>query len=162
MEDPSGKMFWDTLLVLAEASLRQAVANEGASNAIKLLTQRLLCKESDAALVPGWLDARYGDAEAITSLAGQVAQQAGCNWQGIVGGREDQPNNSPLVDKQVAKQVMGTKRRVPSVLDMLVREPLGGAGTDVATSLAADTTGVVVGDGLVGNVHECCSARLWR
>ena len=77
MEDPDGKMSWDVLLVLAEASLRQAeanikqaVANEGTSIAIKLLCQRVRCMENDAALQSGWLDARYaanGNAEAIAS-----------------------------------------------------------------------------------------------
>ena len=44
---------------------------------------------------------------------------------------------------------MGMKRRVPSVLDLLIKESPGGAGTVVATSLDADTTEVVDGDGLV-------------
>ena len=130
MGDPDGRMFWDAFLVLAEASLRQA-------ETAKLLTQRLLCKENDAALQPGRLDA----AEVIAFLAGQIAQQADCKWLGTVGGREGQPNNSPLVDRQVGKQVMGTKRRVPSVLDLLIRGPPGGAVTDVAISLEDHVSG---------------------
>ena len=151
MEDPDDKMIWDALLRQAEANLRQAEANEGTSSTIKLLTQRMLRKENAAALEPARLEAWYaadGDAEAITSLAGQIALQADSCWQGIVGGREVQLNNPPLFDKQVDKHVVGTKRRVPSVLDLLVKEPPGGAGTDVAKSLEADTTDVVDADGL--------------
>ena len=39
--------------------------------------------------------------------------------------------------------------RVPYVFDLLIKESLGGAGTDVAISLEADTTDVVDGEGLV-------------
>lgn len=84
------------------------------------------------------------------SLAGQIAQQTDSNWLGIVGGREGQPNTRPLVGMQVGKQALGTKWRVPSVLNLLVKETPGGAGTDVATtSLDADTTDAGDGDGLV-------------
>ena len=65
-------MIWDALLRQAEANLRQAVANEGTSCAIKLLTQRLLCRENVAALEPDRFEAWHaadGDAGAITSLA---------------------------------------------------------------------------------------------
>ena len=159
MEDPDDKMIWDGLhgqaeanLRQAEANLRQPGANDGTSSAIKLLTQRLLCKESAPALEPDRLEAWFaanGDAEAITSFAGQIAQQADSNWLGTVGGREGRPNNPPLVDMQAGKHVMGTKSRAPSVLDLLIKESPGGAGTDVAISLEADTTDVVDGDGLV-------------
>ena len=151
MEDPDDKMIWDALLRQAEANLRQAEANEGTSSTIKLLTQRMLCKENAAALEPDRLEAWYaanGDAEAITSLAGQIALQADSSWQGTIGGREVQLNNPPVFDNQVDKHVVGTKRRVPSVLDLLVKEPPSGAGTDVAKSLEADTTEVVHEDGL--------------
>ena len=138
MEDFDDKMIWDALLRQAEANLRQAEANEGTSSTIRLLTQRMLCKENAAALEPDRLEAWYaanGDAEAITSLAGQIAQHADSSWQGTVGGREVQLNSSPLFDKQVSKHVVGTKRRVPSVLDLLIKEPPSGAVTDVAKSL---------------------------
>ena len=113
MGDPGDKMIWDALLRQAEANQRQAEANKGASSTIKLLTQRMLCKESAAALELDRLEAWYaasGDAEAITSLAGQIAQQADSCWQGTVGGREVQLNSSPLLDKQVSKHVVGTKK----------------------------------------------------
>ena len=83
MEDPDDKMIWDALLRQAEANLRQAEANEGTSSTIKLLTQRMLRKENAAALEPDRLEAWYaanGDAEAITSLAGQIALQADSSW----------------------------------------------------------------------------------
>ena len=73
----------------------------------------MLCKEKAAALEPDRLEAWYpanGDAQAITSLAGQIAQQADSCWLGTVGGREVQPNNPALFDKQVGKHVAGTKR----------------------------------------------------
>ncbi len=86
MEDPGDKMIWDAILRQAEANLRQAeanlrqaTANEGTSCAIKLLTQRLLCRESVAAVEPDRVDAWYaaeGDAAAIASSSGQFAQQA--------------------------------------------------------------------------------------
>ena len=68
MDDPDDKMVWEVLLRQAEANLKQAVANEGTSGAIRMLTQRLLCKGSAAALEPGRLEAGYaanGDAEAL-------------------------------------------------------------------------------------------------
>ena len=115
MEDPGDKMIWDALLRQAEANLRQAAANEGTSSAIKLLAQRLLCRESVAALEPDRFAAWHaadGDAEAITSLSRQIAQKAYCSWHGIVGGMEGQPNIPAVVDGQVGKQVMGTKKGV--------------------------------------------------
>ena len=92
MGDPDDKTLWEALLRQAEANLRQAEANvrqgkanvrqaeanEGTSSTIKLLTQRMLCKEEAAALEPDRLDAWYvadGDAETVTSLAGQIVQQ---------------------------------------------------------------------------------------
>ena len=132
MEDPGDKMIWDALLRQAEANLRQAeanlrqaTANEGTSSAIKLLTQRLLCRECVAAVEPDRVEAWYaadGDAEAIASLSGQIAQQAYCSWHGI----------PPVVDGQVGKQVMGVRRQVPSVLDLLMKVPTGGAVAGVA------------------------------
>ena len=97
MEDPEDKTIWDALLRQAganlrqaEANLRQAEANEGTSSTIKLLTQRMLCKEEAAALEPDRLDAWYaasGDAETVTSLAGQIVQQAVSCWQEADGGK---------------------------------------------------------------------------
>jgi hypothetical protein len=146
MEDPDDKMIWDALLRQAEANLRlsesilrQAVANEGTSSTIKLLTQRMLCKEEAAAVEPDRLDAWYaadGDAETVTSLAGQIVQQAVSCWQEAVGGRDVQHSSPPLIHKLVGKQVVGTKRRVPSVFDLLVKQPPNGAEIEVASTTA--------------------------
>ena len=143
MEDPDDKMIWDALLRQAEANLRlsesilrQAVANEGTSSTIKLLTQRMLCKEEAAAVEPDRLDAWYaadGDAETVTSLAGQIVQQAVSCWQEAVDVQHSSP---PLIHKLVGKQVVGTKRRVPSVIDLLVKQPPNGAEIEVASTTA--------------------------
>ena len=136
MEDPDDKTIWEALLRQADANLRlsesileKAVANEGTSSTIKLLTQRMLCKEEAAALEPDRLDAWYaadGDAETVTSLAGQIVQQAVSCWQEAVGGRDVQRSSPPLIHKLVGKHVVGTKRRVPSVFDLLVKQPPSG------------------------------------
>jgi hypothetical protein len=146
MEDFDDKMIWDALLRQAEANLRlsesilrQAVANEGTSSTIRQLTQRMLCKENAAALEPDRLDAWYaadGDAETVTSLAGQIVQQAGSCWPEAVGGRDVQHSSPPLIHKLVGKQVVGTKRRVPSVIDLLVKQPPNGAEIEVASTTA--------------------------
>ena len=94
MEDPGDKMICDALLRQAEANLRQAeanlrqaAANEGTSSAIKLFTQRLLCRESVAAVEPDRLEAWYaadGDArhpvEARMQLAATAYRRLGKLW----------------------------------------------------------------------------------
>ena len=153
MEDPDDKTIWEALPRQAEANLRQAEANvrqgeanvrqaganEGTSSTVKLLTQRMLCKEEAAALEPDRLDAWYaadGDAETVTSLAGQIVQQAVSCWQEAVGGRDVQRNSPPLIHKLVEKQAVGTKRRVPSVFDPLAKQPPNGAEIEVASTTA--------------------------
>ena len=71
-------MAWEALLKQAGAQLAHARANEEASHAMHLQTQRMLCKESAVDMEPDRLEAWYivaGDAESGTGIAKQIIQR---------------------------------------------------------------------------------------
>ena len=101
---------------------------------LHLHTQRRLCLESVVNVEPDRLEAWFvadGDAEAGAVIAEQIVQQAERIWQdkqptvettgglGNAGGRCPSPAAIPAVHANAAQPVVGTKRRVPSVLELL-------------------------------------------
>ena len=101
---------------------------------LHLHTQHWLCQKSVVDVEPDRLEAWFavdGDAEAGAVIAEQVVQQAESIWQdkqhivettgglGNGGGRCPSPAAITAVHANAAKPVVGTKRRVPSVFELL-------------------------------------------
>jgi hypothetical protein len=87
------------------------------------------------------------DAEAGAVIAEQIVQQAKGFWQDdqqTVGSTAALGNAG---GKHMGKQVVGTKRRVPSVFDLLVKQPPRGADIEVASITA------VSGSATSGDAH---------
>ena len=118
---------------LWEALLKQAQANLETAHAIRLQVQRKLSKESAAVMEPDRLESWYVaqcDAEAGAVIAEQIVHQA----EGLrhddqpnagseqelrnAGGIGASPDNAEALYAVVAKPIVGTKRREPSVLEL--------------------------------------------
>ena len=139
MGEHADKWIWETLLVQAvanlrqtQAFLRQSEANLETARTLHLHTQHKLCQESVVNVEPDRLEAWFvadDDAEAGTVIAEQIVQQAESIWQdkqatvGTTGGLGNAdgkcPSPAAAVHANAAKPVVGTKRREPSVLELL-------------------------------------------
>jgi hypothetical protein len=135
--------------LLWEALLKQAEANLETARAMHLHTQHRLCQGGVVDMEPDRLEAWFAadcDAEAGAVIAEQIVQQAKGFWQDdqqTVGSTAALGNAG---GKHVGKQVVGTKRRVPSVFDLLVKQPPRGADIEVA-SITAESGRATSGDG---------------
>jgi len=141
MGDPDDRTIWDALLKQAEANLKQAEANLATSSAIHFQTQRMVSKEGAADMELDRLESWYfadSDAEARASTAGQIVKQAEGLRQGEqqLGGTGTGPDQErqglqqdggidgvgrtlQAVSPSIASRAVGTKRRSPSVLELL-------------------------------------------
>ena len=141
MGDPDDRTIWDALLKQTEANLKQAEANLATSSAIHFQTQRMVSKEGAADMEPDRLESWYfadSDAEAGASIAGQIVKQAEGLRQGEQqlggtgtgpdqerqglqqdGGIEGVGRTLQAVSPSIASRAVGTKRRSPSVLELL-------------------------------------------
>jgi hypothetical protein len=143
MGDPEDRTIWDALLKQAEANLKQAEANLATSSAIHFQTQRMVSKEGAADMEPDRLESWYfadSDAEAGASIAGQIVKQAEGLQQGEqqLGGTGTGPDQEmqglqqrgidgvgrtlQAVSPSIASRAVGTKRRSPSVLELLTTQ----------------------------------------
>ena len=96
---------------IRDALLRQAEANRAISNAIFFQTQRIVSKESAAVMELDRLESCYcadRDANDASSIAGQIVKAA-----------------SP----PIASCAIGTKRVIPSVLELLTASSKAGVPT---------------------------------
>ena len=126
LEDMEGTgVLWDALLNHAQANLAQARANEETSRAMHLLTQRMP-NQGVIEMVPDRLESWYAaecDAEAGVSIAEKIVKQA----EGVLdpGTGEEQRGSrgkgeaQPPVSSSFTKTAVGTKKRVPSVFELL-------------------------------------------
>ena len=120
--------------LLWEALLKQAEANLETARAIHLHTQHRLCQGGVVDMEPDRLEAWFAadcDAEAGADIAEQIVQQAKGFWQddqqtvgstaalGNAGGKGTSPVKAAATQAILAKPVVGTKRRVPSVPELL-------------------------------------------
>ena len=154
------KWIWEALLRQAEANLRQTEANLRQSEAnletartLHLLTQHKLCQESVVEVELDRLEAWFvaeGDAETGAVIAKQIVQQAKGYWQdkqqtvettgelGNAGGKRPSPAVTVAANADAAKPAVGTKRRIPSVLELLTAN---GGLTDRVASKADESSG---------------------
>ena len=132
MRAPDDRMIWETFL-------KQAEANRAISNAILSQTQRMVSKDSIAAMEPDRLESWY-DAADVASIAGMIVEQASSLCQeeqhvgdchtascaskvltheGIVGAASNADGTARYTSEECTKCALGTKRVVPSVLELL-------------------------------------------
>ena len=128
--DLDDREFWETLSKQAEANLKQAEANCAISNTILSRTQRMVCNAGTAAIEPVRLESRYvavSDAANVATTAGEIVEQANSlcvdSTQAFenADGKDASPERA-AVYAVVAKPIVGTKRRVPSVLELLTAQ----------------------------------------
>ena len=147
-----GRSFWNALakqaeanLMQAGANLKQAEANRAMSNAILSQTQGTVSSECVAAMEPDRLESWYAansDAVNVTTIAGKIVDRAAEHivhqaegpWQdkpqsvdstqgfGMAGGKGAAPEKAEASQAVVAKPIVGTKRRVPSILELLTAQ----------------------------------------
>ena len=134
-----GRSFWNALA-------KQAEANLAMSKAILSQSQRMVSNECVAALEPDRLESWYvadRDAANVAKFAGDIAEQTNSLSfvQQAVGLRQNElqsvdatrelgnagrisasPEKAEALHAGVAKPIVGTKRRVPSVLELLTAQ----------------------------------------
>jgi len=148
MGDQSDRWLW-------EALLKQAQANLETAHAIRLQSQLKLsvkgAVDMDLDRLEAWFAADC-DAEAGAVIAGQIVRQAETVWQdeqqavgstgklGNAGGKGESLEKAEATQAFVAKPIVGTKRRVPSVLELLTAQ---GAVAIVAEEDKSFTDGIM-------------------
>ena len=130
MGDQSDRWLW-------EALLKQAQANLETAHAIRLQSQLKLSVKGAVDMKLDRLEAWFAadcDAEAGAVIAGQIVRQAEAVWQdeqqavgstgklGNAGGEGASPEKAEATQAIVAKPIVGTKRRVPSVLELFTAQ----------------------------------------
>ena len=130
MGDQSDRWLWEALLKQAQAHLETA-------HAIRLQSQLKLSMEGAVDMELDRLEAWFAadcDAEAGAVIAEQIVRQAEGFWQdeqqtvgstgelGNAGGKGASPEKAEATQAIVAKPIVGTKRRVPSVLELLTTQ----------------------------------------
>ena len=138
---PDERIIWETLL-------KQAEANRAIANAILSQTQRMVREEDLATMEPDRLDAWYAaanDAADGATIAGMIAEQANSccpevqlEPERFVEAASTADGTARYTSEEGSRCALGTKRVVPSVLDLLNASRMTHEPVPKAISFAQD------------------------